>query len=98
MTVGDVRIKSSAASISILPRLSGREAAAIRPSGSPVVKEKLSAEAVAPSISTSAKAVKKQGIRRIIVLLLRIIILLLEDWELPKSCSHRTALLWAHLW
>jgi len=55
-----------------------------------VVKKKLSAEAVAPSISTSAKAVKKQGIRRIIILLL-------EDWGLPKNCSHRTALLRAHL-
>ena len=51
MIVSDVRIKSSAASISILWRLSGREAAAIRPSASPVVKEKLDAEALTPGLS-----------------------------------------------
>src|SRR5712691_11275787 len=87
MIVGDVRIKSSAASISILPRLSGREAAASRPSGSPVVKKKSAAEAVVPSISISAKAVKKQGIRRIVILLL-------EDWELPSVCRHAPAGCW----
>ena len=48
------------------------------------MKKKLAAEAVAPSISTSAKAIKKQGIRRMIILLLK-------DWELPKDCSYRTA-------
>src|SRR5215470_3355159 len=50
-------MKSSAASISILPRLSGRDAAPIRPSGAPVLKKKGSAEAaVAPArISPSSK-------------------------------------------
>ena len=59
MVVCDVRIKSSAASISILWRLSGREAAAIRPSGSPVVKKKLDAEAGAPGF---AVGVREQGV------------------------------------
>ena len=57
MIVCDVRIKSSAASISILWRLSGREAAAIRPSGSPVVKKKLDAEAVTPGLAVGIKTV-----------------------------------------
>jgi len=38
-------------------RLSGREAAAIRPSGSPVVKKKLDAEAVAPGLAVRVKTV-----------------------------------------
>ena len=37
--VGEVRTKSSAASISMLPAELGREAVAILPSGSPVLKK-----------------------------------------------------------
>src|SRR5215470_2830528 len=42
--VGEVRTKSSADSISILPAEPGREAVAILPSGSPVLKKKEPAE------------------------------------------------------
>jgi hypothetical protein len=45
MRVFWVRTKSSAASISGLPGLSGRDAVAIRPSGLPVLKKKGSAQA-----------------------------------------------------
>src|SRR5215831_8961550 len=49
-------MKSSAASISILPRLSGRDAAHIRPSGAPVLKKKGSAEAAVAPARTSPSA------------------------------------------
>src|SRR6516162_4870312 len=50
--VGEVRTKSSAASISVLPADDGREAIAILPSGSPVLKKN-----VLPALAGTGRAI-----------------------------------------
>ena len=52
--VGEVRTKSSADSISILPAELGREAVAILPSGSPVLKKKSVLPALAGPVRANA--------------------------------------------
>src|SRR5215471_8865675 len=54
MLVGVVMTKSSADSISIFPAEAGREAVAIRPSGSPVLKKNDLAEAAVPERRVTA--------------------------------------------
>ena len=58
--VAEVRTKSSADSISSLPAEPGREAVAIRPSGSPVLKKKSPAETGAASTATTTGTNSKQ--------------------------------------